>query len=173
MPMFYLALPGKFKPPAFDRYMPHQFLIAAPSSGSGKTTVAAIGLLRALADRGLRVQPFECGPDFIDVKFHSMAAQRPAINLDTFMMDTAHVQETYVHYAHTADVSVIEGVMGLFDGAERMKGSSAEIATLLNVPVVLVVNARAMAYLGGAAVVWVQELRPACKPGGCYLQPCQ
>ena len=125
--------------------MPHQLIIAAPSSNSGKTTVT-IGLLRALVNRGLSVQPFKCGPDFIDTKFHTIAAQRPAINLDTFMMGPVHMQETFANYACAADVSVIEGVMGLFDGAERMKGSSAEIAALLNVPVVLVVNARAMAY---------------------------
>lgn len=125
--------------------MPYHFLVAAPSSHSGKTTVT-LGLLRALANRGLRVQPFKCGPDFIDTKFLATAARQPAINLDTFMMGAGHVQALYDRYGSTADVAVTEGVMGLFDGAERMQGSTAEIAMLLHVPVILVVNARAMAY---------------------------
>jgi cobyrinic acid a,c-diamide synthase len=132
-----------------------QFLIAAPSSGSGKTTLT-LGLLRALANRGLRVQPFKCGPDYIDTRHHSTAAgmtsgtplsgASPSINLDLFMASPEHVMTSYQQYANGADVAITEGVMGLFDGADRMQGSSAAIAELLNIPVVLVVNAKAMAY---------------------------
>lgn len=122
-----------------------QFLIAAPSSGSGKTTVT-LGLLRALANRGLKVQPFKCGPDYLDPMHHKIAARQVSINLDTFMASAAHVRQTYQKYITEAEVVIAEGVMGLFDGAEKMKGSSAEIAALLGIPVILVINAKAMAY---------------------------
>jgi cobyrinic acid a,c-diamide synthase len=122
-----------------------QFLLAAPSSGSGKTTLT-LGLLRALARRGLAVQPFKCGPDYLDTHHHSQAAARPSLNLDLFMASPAHAQATYARYTHAADVAVVEGVMGLFDGADRMQGSSAAVAELLDLPIILVINAKAMAY---------------------------
>jgi len=121
------------------------FLISAPSSNSGKTTLT-LGLLRALKNRGLHVQPFKCGPDYIDTKHHTTASGNPGINLDTFMASEAHVHAIYNHYSEHADVSVTEGVMGLFDGADKMQGSSAAIAELLNIPVILVINAKSMAY---------------------------
>lgn len=125
--------------------MKPQFLIAAPSSNSGKTTIT-LGLLRLLHNRGLHVQPFKCGPDYIDTKHHSLAAHATSVNLDTFMMSPEHLAYVYGKYSEPADVVITEGVMGLFDGADRMKGSSAEIAMLLDMPVILVVNAKAMAY---------------------------
>lgn len=121
------------------------FLISAPSSNSGKTTLT-LGLLRALKNRGLNVQPFKCGPDYIDTQHHTTASGNPGINLDTFMASEAHVRDIYEQYSETADVSVTEGVMGLFDGADKMKGSSAAIAELLDIPVILVINAKSMAY---------------------------
>jgi cobyrinic acid a,c-diamide synthase len=121
------------------------FLISAPSSNSGKTTLT-LGLLRALKNRGLSVQPFKCGPDYIDTKHHTTASGNPGINLDTFMASEAHVRDIYKQYSEMADVSVTEGVMGLFDGADKMKGSSAAIAELLDIPVILVINAKSMAY---------------------------
>ncbi|MDJ0366466.1 cobyrinate a,c-diamide synthase [Hymenobacter sp. H14-R3] len=122
-----------------------QFLLAAPSSGSGKTTLT-LGLLRALARRGLVVQPFKCGPDYLDTHHHTQAAGRPSLNLDLFMASVGHAQATYAHYTAPADVAVVEGVMGLFDGADRMRGSAADVAEQLGIPVILVVDARAMAY---------------------------
>jgi cobyrinic acid a,c-diamide synthase len=122
-----------------------QFLIAAPASGSGKTTIT-LGLLRALVNKGLQVQPFKCGPDYLDPVHHKIAARQVSINLDTFMAGAAHVKQMYEKYTAKADIAVTEGVMGLFDGAEKMKGSSAEIAALLQIPVILVINAQAMAY---------------------------
>jgi cobyrinic acid a,c-diamide synthase len=122
-----------------------QFLLAAPSSGSGKTTLT-LGLLRALARRGLAVQPFKCGPDYLDTHHHSQAAGRPSLNLDLFMASPAHARATYARYTQAADVAVVEGVMGLFDGADRMLGSSAAVAELLDLPIILVINAKAMAY---------------------------
>ncbi|MCF2446322.1 cobyrinate a,c-diamide synthase [Dyadobacter sp. CY345] len=121
------------------------FLISAPSSNSGKTTLT-LGLLRALKNRGLNVQPFKCGPDYIDTQHHTTASGNPGINLDTFMASEAHVRDIYKQYSEKADVSVTEGVMGLFDGADKMKGSSAAIAELLDIPVILVINAKSMAY---------------------------
>jgi cobyrinic acid a,c-diamide synthase len=122
-----------------------QFLIAAPSSGSGKTTITQ-GLLRYLRNKGLKVQPFKCGPDYLDTKHHAWAAGNVSINLDIFMSSPEHVEDIYSKYSSQSDVSVVEGVMGLFDGAKKMEGSSAQIAELLNIPIILVVNAKATAY---------------------------
>ncbi|NTW68795.1 MAG: cobyrinate a,c-diamide synthase [Chlorobiaceae bacterium] len=126
------------------------FLLAAPSSGSGKTTLT-LALIRLLAKRGLEVQPFKCGPDYLDTWLHSIAASwggvhHSSINLDSWMASKEHVQELFFRYSTDADLSIVEGVMGLFDGAEKAEGSSAEIAKLLNLPVIMVVNAKSMAY---------------------------
>jgi len=121
------------------------FLIAAPTSGSGKTTIAR-GLMALLASKGYKVQPFKCGPDYIDTKFHEAVCGRPSINLDTFMATPEHVRELFAHYGEDADISIVEGMMGLFDGYDRDKGSSAEIAQVLDIPVVLVVDAKSAAY---------------------------
>lgn len=122
-----------------------KFLIGAASSGSGKTTLT-LGLARALHKRGLNVQPFKCGPDYIDTKYHDVAADNLSVNLDLFLASEAYVREIYARHGRNKDVCITEGVMGLFDGADKMRGSSAHIAQLLDIPVVLVVNAAAMAY---------------------------
>ena len=121
------------------------FLIAAPTSGSGKTTVAR-GLMALLSQKSYKVQPFKCGPDYIDTKFHEAVCGRPSINLDTFMATPEHVRELFWHYGEDADVCIVEGMMGLFDGYDREKGSSYEIARVLDIPVVLVVDAKSTAY---------------------------
>jgi len=121
------------------------FLISAPSSNSGKTTLT-LGLLRALKNRGMQVQPFKCGPDYIDPIHHTAAAGKQSVNLDTFMSSESHVRGIYSAYSGPADIAVTEGVMGLFDGADKMQGSSAAIAELLDIPVILVINAKSMAY---------------------------
>ena len=122
-----------------------QFLIAAPASNTGKTTVT-LALLRAFSQQDFRVQPYKCGPDYLDPFHHTRAAGRQSINLDTFMMSDTYVQAIYRQYLSNADIAILEGVMGLFDGSQKMQGSSAEIAILLNIPVILVINAKAMAY---------------------------
>lgn len=137
--------------------MKPQFLIAAPHSGAGKTTVT-LGILRALKNQGLAVQPFKCGPDYLDPKLHAIAANRPGINLDQYMMDDFHINNLYGSYGGTADVLVTEGVMGLFDGALKMEGSSAAMAKLLNIPVILVINAKAMAYSAAAVLLGFKTL---------------
>ena len=115
-------------------------MIAAPTSGSGKTTIAR-GLMGLLVKNGYSVQPFKCGPDYIDTKFHEIVCGRPSINLDTFMATPQHVRELFARYGAQADVSIVQGMMGLFDGYDRERGSSYEIARVLNIPIVLVVNA--------------------------------
>lgn len=125
--------------------MQSQILIGAASSGSGKTTLT-LGLLRALKNRGLKVQPFKCGPDYIDTKYHTLAAGEESVNLDSYLASEAHIKHIYSAYGESANVCVTEGVMGLFDGYNNMQGSSAEIAKILDIPVVLVVNAKSTAY---------------------------
>lgn len=125
--------------------MKSAFLIAAPNSGSGKTTIAR-GLMKLFTDKGFKVQPFKCGPDYIDTKFHQSVCGRPSVNLDTFMSTPAHVRELFWHYGADADICIVEGMMGLFDGYDRDLGSSYEIARELDIPVVLVVDAKSSAY---------------------------
>lgn len=121
------------------------FLLAAPTSGSGKTTLAR-GLMALLTRKGYRVQPFKCGPDYIDTKFHEQVCGRPSINLDSFMATPQHVRELFSLYGNDADICIVEGMMGLFDGYDRDKGSSAEIAQILDIPVILTVDAKSAAY---------------------------
>ena len=116
-----------------------QVMIAAPTSGAGKTTLA-IGLMALLSRKGFRVQPFKCGPDYIDTKFHKAVCNRPSVNLDLFMASNCHVREIYKRYSADADVCVVEGMMGLYDGYKLSKGSPADIAQTLDVPVVMVVD---------------------------------
>lgn len=149
-------------------YPKSSFLISAPASNSGKTTLT-LGLLRALRERGLGVQPFKCGPDYIDTIHHSTAAGRPGLNLDTFMASDAHMRDVYTHYARRADVSVTEGVMGLFDGADKMKGSSAEIAALLDIPVILVINAQSMAYSAAPLIYGFKNFYPGIRVAGAIF----
>lgn len=125
--------------------MKPSFLISAPTSGSGKTTIAR-GLMALLTQKGYRVQSFKCGPDYIDTKFHAAVCGRPSINLDTYMATPEHVQQLFAHYGANADYRIVEGMMGLYDGYDRDKGSSAEIARVLDIPVILVVDAKSAAY---------------------------
>ncbi|WP_224770341.1 cobyrinate a,c-diamide synthase [Mycobacterium simulans] len=122
-------------------------VLAAPASGSGKTTVAT-GLIGALREKGHTVAPFKVGPDFIDPGYHALAAGRPGRNLDPVLVGAQLIAPLYAHGTHGADIAVIEGVMGLFDGridpvaSTPPAGSTAHVAALLGVPVVLVVDTR-------------------------------
>ena len=147
-----------------ERNIP-QFLIAAPASGSGKTTVSR-GLMALFVKKGLKVQPFKCGPDYIDTKYHTAVCGRPSINLDTFMASGGHVSELYARYSSDADVSVVEGMMGMFDGYDRDRGSSAEVAQLLGIPVVLVVDAKSAAYSMAPLLSGFINFRPEVRIAG-------
>ncbi|WP_280456051.1 cobyrinate a,c-diamide synthase [Nocardia brasiliensis] len=123
-------------------------VIAAPASGSGKTTVAT-GLIGALGRAGHRVAPFKVGPDYIDPGYHGLAAGRPGRNLDPVLVGAQRVVPLYRHGSLGCDLAVVEGVMGLFDGridehhaAPVAEGSTAQVAGLLGAPVILVVDAR-------------------------------
>ena len=140
-------------------------LIAAPLSESGKSTLT-MGLLRAYTRRGLATQAFKCGPDYVDPKLHSVATGRPAVNLDLFMYGAERVQALYDHYSQDAQAVIVEGVMGLFDGYDRDKGSAADIARLLDLPVVLVVTPRSMAYTVAPLLYGLQHFDPRVRIAG-------
>lgn len=122
------------------------FIVAGTHSGCGKT-LAALGLMAAMVRRGFRVQAFKAGPDFIDPGHHEAVTGRPSHNLDGWMMGPDAVRGVFERHAAGADVAIVEGVMGLFDGASGRdeSGSTAELAKWLGLPVVLVVDAKAMA----------------------------
>ena len=120
-------------------------MIAATQSGSGKTTVS-IALSRALRRRGMKVATFKTGPDFLDPTHLAKASGRPCYNIDTWMMGKSYVASLFEEKSRNADITVIEGVMGLFDGAlpDSTEGSSAEVAAVTGTPVLLLVNAHGM-----------------------------
>ncbi|MEG1748405.1 MAG: cobyrinate a,c-diamide synthase [Tannerellaceae bacterium] len=140
-------------------------LIGATASECGKTTFT-LGLLRALKRRTYRVQPFKCGPDYIDTHHHTMAAGCPSINLDSFIMTDTHLNDLYTYHTADADVAVTEGVMGLFDGFDGMAGSSAEIAIKLDIPIVLLINAKSMAYSVAPMIYGFKHFNPKVKVKG-------
>jgi len=146
-------------------------VIAGTSSGVGKTTVAT-GLMAALRRRGLTVGAAKVGPDFIDPGYHAVATGRPSRNLDAWMCGTETVAPLAARAADGADVLVVEGVMGLFDGAADPDGpsaSTAEVATLLGAPVVLVVDASAMSGSVAALVHGFVAYDPGVAVGGVVL----
>ncbi|MBI5561890.1 MAG: cobyrinate a,c-diamide synthase [Deltaproteobacteria bacterium] len=128
-------------------------VIAAPSSGSGKTFVT-LGMMEALRRRGKSVAPFKAGPDYIDAGLHAALLGVPSYNLDTWMMGGRAVKKTFASKAGRADMAIVEGVMGLYDGkdGEGEAGSTGHLAKVLNLPVCLVVNAKKMARSAGALV---------------------
>ena len=131
----------------------HAIVVAGTHSGVGKTSVT-LGLIASLRRRGLTVQPFKVGPDFIDPAHHSRAAGRPAHNLDGWMLSREANLELFATHTADADIAVIEGMMGLFDGPDPRSnaGSAAEMATWLGAPVVLVIDANAIARSAAALV---------------------
>ena len=126
--------------------MKYSLCIAGTGSGTGKTTIT-LGILRALKKRGYNLQPFKCGPDYIDPEFHKEASSVISKNLDSWMMGEEGISNSYLNSFKDKNFAVVEGVMGLFDGASSSSliGSTAHIAKLLSLPVFLVVNARGIA----------------------------
>ena len=141
-----------------------RLVVAAPSSGSGKTTVAT-GLMAAFAARGLAVSPHKVGPDYIDPGYHALATGRTGRNLDAYLCGPELVAPLFLHGARGCDIAVVEGVMGLYDGAagEGELASTAQVAKLLGAPVVLVVDAsaqsRSVAELVHGFVSWDPQVR--------------
>lgn len=119
---------------------PRGFIIAAPASGAGKSTIT-VGLLRALRDAGVRVAAAKCGPDYIDPMYHGLASGRPSINLDPWAMTQEQLSGLAAQQADGSDLLVVEGVMGLFDGARDGTGSTADLADALGLPVIFLVDA--------------------------------
>jgi cobyrinic acid a,c-diamide synthase len=157
------------------------FIVAGTHSGVGKTTIA-IGLMAALRRRGMAVQPFKAGPDYIDPSFHRIVCRRPSYNLDTWMMGVDGVKKTFAK-AMKSKLSlspsgrgkgegdafgIIEGVMGLFDGKDGRdeEGSTAHIAKVLKLPVIIVVDASAMARSAGALVYGYEKFDPKVRLKG-------
>jgi cobyrinic acid a,c-diamide synthase len=147
-----------------------RLVIAGTSSGAGKTTVAT-GLIAALAARGDRPAPFKVGPDFIDPSYHALAAGRPGRNLDAFLSGPRLIAPLFKHGSRGADIAVIEGVMGLYDGASGRGelASTAHVAKLLRAPVVLVVDAAAMARSVAAIVHGYRTFDPDVNVAGVIL----
>ncbi|MFJ8015910.1 cobyrinate a,c-diamide synthase [Streptomyces sp. NPDC096339] len=147
-----------------------RLVIAAPSSGSGKTTVAT-GLMAAFSERGLAVSPHKAGPDYIDPGYHALATGRPGRNLDAFMCGPELVAPLFAHGASGCDLAVVEGVMGLYDGAAGRGelASTAQVAKLLRAPVVLVVDASSQSRSVAALVHGFASFDPQVRLGGVIL----
>jgi cobyrinic acid a,c-diamide synthase len=147
-----------------------RLVIAAPSSGSGKTTVAT-GLMAALARRGLSVSPHKVGPDYIDPGYHALATGRAGRNLDAYLCGSELVGPLFLHGARGCDIAVVEGVMGLYDGAagEGELASTAHVAKLLRAPVVLVVDASSQSRSVAALVHGFASWDPEVRVGGVIL----
>jgi cobyrinic acid a,c-diamide synthase len=147
-----------------------RIVIAGPESGAGKTTVT-VGLIAALRRQGLVVQPYKAGPDYIDPGFHTAAAGRSSRCLDTWMLDDAALRGVLARGGKGADLSVVEGVMGFYDGKDPtgLTGSTAELSIRLQAPVLLVLDAAKMARSAAAVVLGFQRLEPEARIAGVVV----
>ncbi|MBW7474351.1 cobyrinate a,c-diamide synthase [Paenibacillus oenotherae] len=133
--------------------MHNRIVIAGTGSSVGKTTLT-LGIMAALRHRGLTVQGFKCGPDYIDPTYHTAVTGRTSRNLDSWMLETEDLKAVFLRGSEGADISIIEGVMGLFDGKNPLsnEGTTAEISCIIGAPVILVVNCQSMARSAAAIV---------------------
>lgn len=145
--------------------MTKAIIIAGTQSGSGKTTVT-LGLMAALARRNLNVQPFKCGPDFIDPSLHKLVTGKISRNLDMWMAGESFTRQTFGLHSNKADISVIEGVMGMFDGGDS---SSAALGVKLDIPLLLVLDVRSAAESAAAVLKGFETLNPNVKLRGVIL----
>ena len=144
-------------------------VIAGTHSGCGKTTVAS-GIMEALTARGMKVQPFKVGPDFIDPTHHSRICGRPSRNLDPFMMGEEGCRETFERASAGADIAIVEGVMGLYDGVDGSDlSSTAQVARILKSPVLLVVDAKGMSRSIHALIDGFRQFDPTLFFAGVLL----
>jgi cobyrinic acid a,c-diamide synthase len=144
---------------------PPAFVISGTSSGSGKTTVA-LGLMAAYRARGLRVQPFKCGPDFIDPGLHYLVTDRISRNLDLWMAGPKFSRQSFARNCANADIAIIEGVMGMFDGG---KSSSGTLSAEMKLPNILVLDVRSMAESAAAIVCGFEGFNPDAELKGVIL----
>jgi cobyrinic acid a,c-diamide synthase len=149
---------------------PARLVIAGVASGVGKTTIAT-GLMAAFTAQGLRVQGYKVGPDYIDPTYHRAATGQASYNLDTWLSSPILVRQRFEAGLHNADIAIIEGVMGLFDGRKQTLGtaSTAEVAKLLNAPVLLVLDASHMGQSAAAIVHGFQHLDPQINIAGVIV----
>jgi len=140
-------------------------ILAGTHSGCGKTTVT-LGVMAAFCKRGVKVQPFKCGPDFIDPTLHRLVTGKVSRNLDMRMCGAEYVQQLFGKHASKDGISIIEGVMGLFDGGN---GSAARLSTLLDIPVILVVDVRSAAESVAAVIKGFETLDPQVRVAGVIL----
>jgi len=151
---------------------PRGLIVTAARSGAGKTTIAS-GLIRALARRGRTVQPFKCGPDYIDPAFHTAATSRASFNLDTWAMSPGTLAGLVARHGASADLVVVEGVMGLFDGVaepgQTARGTTADLAALTGWPVVLVLDVSGQAETAAAIASGLARYRDDVEMAGVIL----
>ncbi|MBZ4645464.1 MAG: hypothetical protein JG777_953 [Clostridia bacterium] len=147
-----------------------RLVIAGAQSGAGKTTIS-IGLMAVLAKRGLKVQPYKVGPDYIDPAYHTHVTGNKCRNLDSWMLDENTIRYLFNRNSRQADVSVVEGVMGLYDGfgTEKDSGSTAHISKIINAPVILIINGNGISSSAAAMVMGYKHYDPDVKIAGVII----